>query len=142
MFNKWRNGDASQATATHRASSNGSLANSAQLKTSIICEGVHVDGDLMTAQGILHVNGQVNGAVRATAVIIGPSGRLDGSVAATSVTIRGVMGGTVECDELVIDATARLTGNVRYHTLTISNGAVVDAVLVRVVEPRTEHGDN
>jgi cytoskeletal protein CcmA (bactofilin family) len=135
MFGKWRTG---APAATARASSNGSTPDHAQLRTSIISEGLHVEGDLTAAEGLLHVNGSVHGAVRATSVIIGPAGRLDGSIEATSVTIRGVMNGTVDCQELVIDAAARVSGHMRYSRLQVHGGARVDAVLVRTAEQRSE----
>lgn len=135
MFGKWRK---STPSATAPAASKGSTPDHAQLRTSIVSEGLHVEGDLTATEGLLHVNGSVHGAVRATSVIIGPSGRLDGSMEATSVTIRGVMSGTVDCKELVIDAAARVSGHLRYSRLQVNGGARVDAVLVRTAEQRSE----
>jgi cytoskeletal protein CcmA (bactofilin family) len=135
MFDKWRSGSTSKKTnTTGYATPYGSVPNSAQLKPSIISEGVAIEGDFLTDHGILHLDGSIHGNVRITALTIGPTGHLDGSVEAMSVTVRGVLIGNVSCDDLVLDASARVSGTLRYRRLAISGGAVIDGSLVRLAE--------
>ena len=113
---------------------NGSAPHGAHLKPSIISEGVAIDGDLTTAEGILHLDGRLVGNVRITSLTIGPTGYLDGSVEASSITVRGELLGNVTCDELVLDATARVSGTIHYRTLSIRGGAVIEGALIRRAE--------
>ena len=132
MFDKWLGGTSNgKGSGATRSLSYGNVPDGAHLKPTIISEGVVVDGDLKTDQGILHLDGCIRGAVRVTSLTVGPTGVLDGSVEATSVTVRGVVLGDVVCDDLVIDATARVSGNVRYRSLTIRGGALIDGTLNR-----------
>lgn len=135
MLNRWLGGSSQKKTGgVASRSSNGSAPHGAHLKPSIISEGVAVDGDFTTEHGILHLDGHIVGNVRITALIIGPTGHLDGTVEATSVTVRGVLIGTVVCDDLVLDATARVSGSIRYRTLAISGGALIEGSLLRLIE--------
>jgi cytoskeletal protein CcmA (bactofilin family) len=133
MFDKWRSSaSGKKTTATGYATPYGSVPNSAHLKPSIISEGVAIEGDFLADHGILHLDGSIHGNVRITALTIGPTGHLDGSVDASSVTVRGVLVGRVTCDDLVLDASARVSGTIRYRRLAISGGAVIDGSLVRL----------
>lgn len=135
MFGKWLGGSSDKQTAdTSRSATRGSVPHDAHLKPTIISQGVVIDGDLTADQGILHLDGGIRGAVRVAVVTVGPTGLLDGSLEASSVTVRGTVLGNVVCDHLVLDATARLSGNVRYKTLAISGGAVIDGSLMRVAD--------
>lgn len=134
MLNRWLGGSSDKKTGVASRSSNGSAPHGAHLKPSIISEGVAVDGDFKTEHGILHLDGSIVGNVRVSALIIGPTGHLDGTVEATSITVRGVLIGLVVCEELVLDATARVSGSIRYRTLAISGGALIEGALVRLIE--------
>ncbi len=141
MFDKWRGGASSKKShATGYATPYGSVPNTAHLKPSIISEGVAIEGDFLTDHGILHLDGSIHGNVRITALTIGPTGHLDGSVDASSVTVRGVLIGNVLCDDLILDASARVSGTLRYRRLAISGGAVIDGTLVRLADsPADDH---
>ena len=131
-------GGSDKASASDR-SLNGAAPHGAHLKPSIISDGVVIDGDFTTEQGILHLDGRLVGHVRVTSLTIGLTGYCDGSVQATSVTVRGVLIGDVSCVDLVLDATARVSGHVHYRTLAISGGAILEGALVRhTVPPSTD----
>jgi|GEM_PF-1004458 len=139
MFDKWRGGASGKKTAaTGFATPYGSVPNSAHMKPSMISEGVAIEGDFVADHGILHLDGSIHGNVRVTALTIGPTGHLDGSVEATSVTVRGVLIGNVSCDDLVLDASARVSGTLRYRRLAISGGAVIDGTLERLTDGPTD----
>ena len=133
MFDKWRGGvSAKKSNATGFATPYGTVPNGAHLKSSIISAGMAIDGDVLAEQNVVHLDGSIHGNVRVAALTIGSTGHLDGSVEATSITVRGVLTGNVSCDDLVLDASAKVTGTIRYRRLAISNGAVIDGSLVRL----------
>ncbi len=134
MLNRWLGGSSEKKPSASGQSRNGSAPHGAHLKPSIISEGVALDGDLTTSEGILHLDGRIIGNVRVTSLTIGPTGHLDGSVEASSITVRGVLIGNVSCDDLVLDVTARVSGTIRYRTLAIRGGAVLEGALTRVAE--------
>jgi cytoskeletal protein CcmA (bactofilin family) len=103
----------------------------AHLKPSILSEGVTVHGDVITPQGILHVDGTIAGQVRVTTLVVGPAGAVEGNVVAESVTVKGAVRGDITCDELVLAATARVTGDVQYRTLTVQGGAALAGTATR-----------
>lgn len=103
----------------------------AHLKPSILSEGMTVRGNLVTPQGILHLDGTVVGDVQVTTLAVGPAGTVEGNVTATGVTVKGTVRGDITCEELVLAPTARVTGAVRYRTLTVQGGAVLTGPVTR-----------
>jgi cytoskeletal protein CcmA (bactofilin family) len=103
----------------------------AHLKPSILSEGITVRGDLVTPQGILHLDGTIVGDVQVTTLAVGPAGTVEGNVTATSVTVKGTVRGDITCDDLVLAPSARVTGAVRYRTLTVQGGATLQGPVTR-----------
>lgn len=103
----------------------------AHLKPSILSDGMTVCGDVVTPQGILHLDGTVVGQVQVTTLAVGPAGTVEGNVTATGVTVKGTVRGDITCDDLVLAATARVTGAVRYRTITVQGGAVLEGPVTR-----------
>jgi len=52
-------------------------------------------------------------------------------VTATSMTVKGTVRGDVTCDDLVLAPSARVTGAVRYRTLTVQGGATLQGPVTR-----------
>lgn len=100
-------------------------------KPSVISEGFSLVGDI-TADGALHVEGQVRGTVKTNVVNIGQNGSVEGKVSCRSLQIKGTFLGEADCDELLIAGKARVTGRVTYKTLSVQRGAEIDGTLVRV----------
>lgn len=100
-------------------------------KPSVISEGFSLVGDI-SADGVLHVEGQVRGTVTTHVVNIGPNGSIEGEISCQQLHIKGNFIGQADCDELLIAGKARVNGRVTYRTLSVQRGADIDGSLVRV----------
>jgi len=92
---------------------------------SIVGADVTIRGDI-SASADLHVDGSVEGDIACASLVQGESSRITGAISAESARLSGSVAGTVIVRELVILRTARIEGDVRYETLTIEQGAIVN----------------
>jgi cytoskeletal protein CcmA (bactofilin family) len=98
-------------------------------KPSVISEGFSLTGDIFSS-GILHIEGKVNGKIKADSINIGPSGQVDGELSCETLHIKGMFSGSAVCGELVVADKASIRGSVTYRSVTISRGAVIEGELL------------
>jgi cytoskeletal protein CcmA (bactofilin family) len=92
---------------------------------SFIGPEVVVTGDIATP-GQLHVDGKVVGDVSCGTLSQGDGGEINGNILADEARLAGLIDGAVSAGSLLLEPTARVTGDVLYETLTVSTGAQVD----------------
>jgi|SRR3984957_21318628 cytoskeletal protein CcmA (bactofilin family) len=101
----------------------------------LIGRSANVQGDVEFAGG-LHVDGRINGNVRATAGLpaslsISEHGVVEGSVEAHNVVLNGRINGDIFGSErVVLGAKARVQGNVHYGEIEMALGAEITGKLV------------
>ena len=101
---------------------------------SLIGEGTVIRGPISFCEG-LRIDGEIEGDVLGDAalpsiVVVGPKARVHGRVKAGHVIISGEVVGPVESDVLIeLQPTARVTGTIRYESLEMHPGSVVDGEL-------------
>lgn len=105
------------------AKAEGSVRRSGAL--SVIGADVAVKGDVTTVSD-LHIDGAIEGDVDCGALTQGASSRIRGVVKAKSARIAGTIEGSVAVAALIIERTARISGDVSYETLAIDAGATID----------------
>jgi cytoskeletal protein CcmA (bactofilin family) len=99
-------------------------------------EGVCVKGEI-SVPGILVVDGTIEGNVNARAAWVSPSGVIKGTIVATEAEIHGTISETVEVKQLlVVHATGRVLGDVRYGELQLEKGAVISGTLSCVADQK------
>ena len=91
---------------------------------------VVISGDVATSAQI-HLDGRIDGNVRCAQLCQGGTGIIAGDIVADEARIAGLVQGTVNARTLIIEPSARVTGDVAYETLTIAAGARVDGRLAR-----------
>src|ERR1044071_1241507 len=97
--------------------------------TLYVGKGVCVKGDL-SVPGVVVVDGEVEGSVSARAVWVSPTGSIKGTIVAAEAEIHAAISELVEIKQLlVIHATGRVTGDVRYGELQLEKGAVISGTL-------------
>jgi len=101
-------------------------------RPAIISEGFSVVGELRSPQGVLHVEGRVNGTLVAHSVHISGTGEVQGEVSCASLNIKGRFTGSAICDELVVASSAVINGKVSYRFLTVGAGATIDGELTHI----------
>lgn len=82
--------------------------------------------------GNLHIDGRVDGDVQCGQLIIGPSGQVNGNVTADQAKIAGSINGTVSAQTLTIEASARITGDLSYDSVSVETGAQVEGRVKRL----------
>lgn len=92
---------------------------------SVIGADVVITGDLATAEN-LQVNGRIAGDVRCGALHQGEGGTITGNITADEARLAGLVDGTVTARLLILEPSARVTGDATYETLCIESGARVD----------------
>ena len=92
---------------------------------SFIGPEVVVTGNIDT-DGQLHIDGKVVGDVRCGSLSQGESGSIAGNIDAGEAKLAGLIDGAVSAGTLLLETSARITGDVLYETLTVSTGAQVD----------------
>lgn len=92
---------------------------------SLIGHDIVITGNI-EALSDLQIEGQVNGDVRCSTLILGEHGAISGSVHAERVRVVGAIDGTVMVKDLAIEASGRVTGDVTYERLKIVNGGIIE----------------
>ena len=118
---------ASEATLPKRVVPSASVLDS--YKPSVISEGFFLTGDIVSS-GILHIEGKINGKIKAESINIGPCGRVDGDLDCETLHVKGVFSGSAVCDELVVADNATVQGSVTYRSITVSRGANIQGELL------------
>lgn len=78
------------------------------------------------SQGTLQVDGEVEGDVGGSEVIIGEKGKVTGTVAAESVIVRGQILGVIRGVTVTLQASSRVEGDIHHMSLAIEQGAEFD----------------
>lgn len=97
---------------------------------SFIGPEVVVSGDVATAAQI-HIDGRIDGHVHCISLCQGESGTVAGNIKADHARIAGLVEGAVVAADLVLEASARVKGDITYQTISIAAGAQVDGRLAR-----------
>lgn len=98
---------------------------------SIIGGDVSIAGNIEAAVD-LHIDGRIEGDIACAALVQGPDSRIKGHVTAKSARIGGLIDGSITAEELIVEATARITGDVSYETITIATGGQIDGSMAHI----------
>ncbi len=97
----------------------------------IIGENTKVRGDI-NSNGIIHVDGYIEGDINCEELVIGVKGNILGTVKAQSMFLYGGLQGKAMVDSLFIAKTAKLIGDATHNTIAIEPGAYIDGHCIRV----------
>ncbi len=106
---------------------------------SLIGVGTRVNGDIHFSGG-LRVDGEVSGSViadpaKASTLVLSEQARVHGEISVTHLVVNGMVTGPIQASEyLELQSKAKVTGDVRYKTLEIQLGAIVEGKLVHINE--------
>lgn len=104
---------------------NNGVRNNSGHTFSIIAADVEIVGNL-SARVDLHIDGKVQGDVTCGNLVQGEGSIIAGKITAESAKLSGHVEGSIEANDLVIEATARIMGDVVYSNLTIAPGGQID----------------
>ncbi len=99
----------------------------------ILANDIVVVGSI-TCKGEVHIDGRLEGDVRAASVMVGQSASVKGDVVADSVVVHGNIDGLVMARSVVLAPPALVKGEIVYDTLAIQSGSVLDGACRRAFE--------
>ena len=96
----------------------------------IIAEGLKIVGSV-TAEGLVEVNGQIEGDLYCTSLVVSPKASILGGIQAEHVVVNGRVEGPIRGGEVVLKSRAHVVGDIQHDTLSIESGAYFDGRSVR-----------
>ena len=99
-------------------------------RTTIIAEGLKIVGSV-TAEGLVEVNGHIEGDLHCTSLVISPKASIVGGVEADRIVVNGRVEGPIRGGEVVLKAHAHVVGDIQHQTLAVESGAYFDGRSVR-----------
>jgi cytoskeletal protein CcmA (bactofilin family) len=99
-------------------------------KGTTIAEGLKITGSV-TAEGLVEVNGQIDGDLSCTSLFVSPKASITGGVQANRVVVDGKVEGPIRGVDVLLKSHAHVTGDIEHETLAVEKGAVFDGRSVR-----------
>jgi cytoskeletal protein CcmA (bactofilin family) len=87
-----------------------------------IGKGLKIVGSV-SAEGLVEVNGQIEGDVHCTSLVISPNAQIVGGVTAERVVVNGRVEGPIQGGDVVLKSKAHVVGDIRHQSLAIETGA-------------------
>ena len=98
---------------------------------SIISGDLHILGSLVS-EGVVDVDGNIEGNVKAEQITIRANGKIKGDVIAQSVHIYGEVHGMVRAQAVHLYSSCHIEGIVMHQSLTVEDGAFIDGKFKRL----------
>src|SRR4249920_1076533 len=97
----------------------------------VIAEGLKIVGNV-TAEELVEIDGQVEGELTCTSLIISRNAHIKGPIQAKELVVDGTVEGPVEGGHVILKSQAHVVGDVRHQSLAIESGAYFDGRSVQV----------
>jgi len=101
---------------------------------SVIGPDLVIHGNL-TSKGEIQIDGEVQGDIHGTHVVIGERARVTGGIVAEECVIRGHLLGTVRGRRVLLQGSAHVEGDVYHQTMAIEQGAFFEGKSRRTDDP-------
>lgn len=101
---------------------------------SIIGPDLTIMGNLISA-GEVQVDGEVQGDIHGTHVVIGEKARITGGIMAQEIVVRGHVMGSIRGNKVMLQASSHVEGDVHHETLAIEQGAYFEGKSRRSEDP-------
>src|SRR5690349_16160109 len=100
-------------------------------KGTVIAKGLKIVGTV-TAEGLIQVNGEVDGELHCTSLIISRGSQVSGTIAAGRIVVDGSVAGPIKGGEVTLKSQAHVVGDIHHRTLAIEKGAYFDGRSVQI----------
>ena len=91
----------------------------------VIAKGLKIVGRV-TAEGLVEVNGQIDGEIHCTSLIISRGAHVSGTIAADRVVVDGNVEGPIQGGEVILKSQSQVVGDIHSRSLSIESGAHFD----------------
>jgi cytoskeletal protein CcmA (bactofilin family) len=88
----------------------------------VIAKGLKIVGSV-TAEGLVEVNGQIDGEVHCTSLVISRGAHVSGTIAADRVVVDGRVEGPIQGGDVTLKSQAYVVGDIHHKSLSIDSGA-------------------
>ena len=88
----------------------------------VIAKGLKIVGSV-AAEGLVEVNGQIEGELHCTSLIISRQAHVTGTIAAERVVVDGRVDGPIQGGEVILKSQAHVVGDIQHQSLAIEKGA-------------------
>jgi cytoskeletal protein CcmA (bactofilin family) len=99
----------------------------------VIAEGLKIVGTV-TAEGLVEVNGQIEGELHCTSLIVARNAHVTGTIQAEQVVVDGTVEGPIQGGSVFLKSQAHVVGNIRHQSLAMERGAFFDGRSVQIRE--------
>ena len=125
----------SSTPATSHGSRPLGLARGAERNTpSVIGPDLIIHGNL-TSKGEVQVDGEVQGDIHGTYVVIGEKARITGGIVAEEIVVRGHVAGSVRGKRVMLQSSSHVEGDIYHQALAIEQGAYFEGKSRRSDDP-------
>src|SRR6476660_2431980 len=91
----------------------------------VIDKGLTIVGSV-TAEGLVEVNGQIDGELHCTSLVIARGAHVTGIVVAERVVVDGKVEGPIQGKEVILKSKAHVVGDIHHQSLAVESGAFFD----------------
>src|SRR6476659_8935693 len=91
-------------------------------RRTVIAKGLKIVGRV-TAEGLVEINGQIEGELHCTSLIISRQAHVVGTIQAERVVVNGTVEGPIEGKSVVLKSQAHVVGDIHHQSLAIEKGA-------------------
>ncbi|MEO0729361.1 MAG: polymer-forming cytoskeletal protein [Pseudomonadota bacterium] len=106
---------------------------------SMIGPDLTIMGNLIS-KGEVHIEGEVQGDIHGTNVMIGEQARITGGVVAEDVIVRGKVMGSVRGKKIALQSSSHVEGDIFHKSLAIEQGAFFEGKSRRAEDPTATQG--
>ncbi len=128
MFGRLTNN--AEKAAVKAAAKAAAISHRKGLIPSVIASGMHVLGNIVS-DGVLDIEGKIEGNVRGQTITIRPEGMIRGDVVADTLHVYGAIEGLIKARNVNLYSEARVSGTIMHESITIEDGALVDGKFKR-----------
>nr|WP_247684824.1 polymer-forming cytoskeletal protein [Pseudoalteromonas luteoviolacea] len=94
----------------------------------MISPNTQVIGDIK-CDGEIQVDGTITGNLEVEHLVIGEHGIIEGNITATQVEVKGTVNGCITAQQVRLEPSARVHGDIVHDTLSIEAGAHIEGQL-------------
>jgi len=98
----------------------------------IIARDIIIKGDI-SSSGMIEIEGRIKGNVKGNIVVLRENGFIEGEIIAESLSIRGGFDGKIYAQNIDISGKAKITGEIEYGSLSVEDGASIDAYFKQIL---------
>jgi cytoskeletal protein CcmA (bactofilin family) len=106
----------------------------------VIAKGLKIVGSV-TVEGLVELNGQVEGEIHCTSLIVSRQAQVVGTIQAERVVVDGSVEGPIRGGQVVLKSQAQVVGDIHHQSLAVERGALFDGRSVQGNVQRLEGPD-